>query len=93
MNTLRHRWAGLLGGDDGSAAQQPPAPKGVYMFGGVGCGKTMMMDLLVDSAKEPLFKVSHPPNYSPFLLCALSRLEVKRRAAHLRFEALQGEWG
>jgi predicted ATPase len=29
---------------------QRPAAKGLYMYGGVGCGKTMLMDLLVASA-------------------------------------------
>jgi hypothetical protein len=29
---------------------QRPATKGLYMYGGVGCGKTMLMDLLVASA-------------------------------------------
>jgi hypothetical protein len=31
---------------------QRPATKGLYMFGGVGCGKTMLMDLLVASAPK-----------------------------------------
>jgi predicted ATPase len=33
-----------------SQAQLRPAPRGVYMWGDVGCGKTMMMDLFYDSA-------------------------------------------
>ena len=28
----------------------PGAPQGVYMFGGVGCGKTMIMDMFYDEA-------------------------------------------
>lgn len=34
-----------------------PAVKGLYMYGGVGCGKTMLMDLFVDTT-PPHFKVS-----------------------------------
>ena len=41
---------------DGAEETFQPAPKGLYMFGGVGTGKTMLMDLLVESAPTT-FKV------------------------------------
>lgn len=37
------------GGSAGSHGSAEPAVKGLYMFGGVGCGKTMLMDLFVDT--------------------------------------------
>ena len=58
--------SGLVGGGGGGkpaakagAAGTPhraPAVQGLYMFGGVGCGKTMLMDLFVSTA-PPEFKV------------------------------------
>ena len=32
-----------------------PNVKGVYMYGGVGCGKTMMMDILVAVAQKQFY--------------------------------------
>lgn len=43
-------------GDGGINIRRRSAPVGLYMYGGVGCGKTMLMDLLVDAAL-PEFKV------------------------------------
>ncbi len=54
-------WSGLKsmmrGSDDEDAGSGTgPAVQGLYMYGGVGCGKTMLMDLFVDTA-PPHFKV------------------------------------
>ena len=35
----------------------PPPPKGVYLWGGVGSGKSMMMDLFVESLSVPVRRV------------------------------------
>ena len=46
------RWQELLGGQ----VEKPKVPKGLYIHGGVGTGKTMLMDLLAESA-PPEFQV------------------------------------
>ena len=43
---MLRRWQELLG----SPEEKPKAPRGIYMWGGVGTGKTMLMDLLAESA-------------------------------------------
>ena len=46
------RWQELLGGQ----AEQPKVPKGLYIYGRVGTGKTMLMDLFAEVA-PPEFQV------------------------------------
>ncbi len=53
----------LDGGSSSNERGQPAPPKGLYMHGGVGTGKTMLMDLLVGSA-PPDFKVGNLMIYS-----------------------------
>lgn len=49
LSTLIKSGAGLHGSKvSGTAAHVP----GLYMYGGVGCGKTMLMDLLVAAAPK-----------------------------------------
>ena len=48
------RWQSIFGGQGGPAHARPP--RGLYMWGGVGTGKTMLMDLLAANA-PPEFKV------------------------------------
>ena len=47
-----HRWQGISRILEGRGAKPAVAdmPKGLYMYGGVGVGKTMLMDLLVKAA-------------------------------------------
>lgn len=58
LSTLIKSGAGLhgstLSGTTGSSVpgSRGPAVQGLYMFGGVGCGKTMLMDLLVAAAPK-----------------------------------------
>jgi predicted ATPase len=55
LSTLIKSGAGLHGSSLPSGHRK--AIQGLYMFGGVGCGKTMLMDLLVASAPKE-FQVS-----------------------------------
>ena len=57
------RWQGW-----GHQAEAPPPPQGLYMYGGVGCGKTMLMDLLVEAVPGQSSRHAGP---LPLLLWAL----------------------
>ena len=58
---LWDRLSGMLGGGgtelgEGQEPQLSPvidAPRGVYLYGGTGCGKTMMVDRFLAPAVEP----------------------------------------
>ncbi|CAD2222403.1 AFG1-like ATPase, putative [Angomonas deanei] len=46
-----------VGGEEDAAVYHPlSSVKGLYVWGGVGCGKTMMMDLLYDNAPPEIKK-------------------------------------
>lgn len=66
--SFAYRWKGLErileGGSSRDEFSAPAPPRGLYMHGGVGTGKTMLMDLLVETA-PPEFKVG----------CALVQLQ------------------
>lgn len=54
-------WSGinnLMTGDgsesSGKVTSSRPHIEGLYMYGGVGCGKTMLMDLFVEAAPPDL---------------------------------------
>jgi len=53
---------------------RPPIPRGVYMYGGVGRGKTMLMDLFHAQAAGPKRRVHH----HPFMLDIHARLFALR---------------
>ncbi|KDD74384.1 AFG1-like ATPase, partial [Helicosporidium sp. ATCC 50920] len=55
----------------------PPPPKGLYMFGGVGVGKTMVMDLFVQALQthEPAQRV----HFHDFMLSVHQSLRVHSR--------------
>ncbi len=65
-------FSGLFGGREEStaAAVAAPAVRGLYMYGGVGVGKTMLMDLLAKNA----------PTYFQVPLLTLLRLAAPCRA-------------
>lgn len=54
-------------------------PPGLYLYGGTGCGKTMMMDLFFDQAPMPLNRKKRI-HFHEFLLMIHQRLHVERSA-------------
>ena len=52
----------------------PPAPRGIYLWGGVGRGKTMLMDLFHGAAPGPKRRAHH----HPFMLDIHARLFALR---------------
>lgn len=46
-----------------TSAHKTNIPKGVYIWGGVGCGKTFMMDLFFDELPTPKKRRAHFNNF------------------------------
>ncbi|KAI7840820.1 hypothetical protein COHA_005466 [Chlorella ohadii] len=71
-------FSGLFGGgssrEESTAAAAAPAVQGLYMYGGVGVGKTMLMDLLVKEA-PPYFQLERT-HFHDFMI------EVHQRLRH-----------
>jgi predicted ATPase len=69
-------------GDATPSAPTPAGPRGVYLWGGVGCGKTFIMDLLFDAAPTPRKRRAH---FHSFML------DIHRRTHALRQGGLDGD--
>ncbi|GLC33066.1 hypothetical protein PLESTB_000374200 [Pleodorina starrii] len=67
------------GGAAGAAADAADAVRGLYMYGGVGCGKTMLMDLFVGTAPSH-FRVLRT-HFHDFMLEVHSALRRHAREA------------
>ena len=80
-----------MGSGEAKPASQRKAPQGLYMFGGVGVGKTMLMDLLVTAA-PPEFKVpSHPHttcHHWLLRMCVSSTLHVVSKLRACLFDLM-----
>ncbi|KAF8055927.1 Afg1l [Scenedesmus sp. PABB004] len=70
--------AAAAAGPGGGGVRRAPA-RGLYMYGGVGCGKTMLMDLLVAAAPKE-FQVTRT-HFHDFML------DIHARLARTRGEA------
>ncbi|MEW5300286.1 MAG: hypothetical protein WDW36_003227 [Sanguina aurantia] len=75
----QHTWWGgicdlLAPADRAAAVPLAPPTHGLYMYGGVGTGKTMLMDLFVESAPSS-FKVTRT-HFHDFMLSVHSKLRT-----------------
>jgi protein AFG1 len=72
-------WSSIMGGEhkgsgrpSSSEIRSKPTIMGLYMYGGVGCGKTMLMDVFVNTC-SPDFKVTRT-HFHDFMLGVHSKL-------------------
>ncbi len=55
-------------------AAQAPAPKGLYLWGGVGRGKSMLMDLIIEAAPTPAKRRVHFHEFMQEIQAGLDRV-------------------
>jgi len=60
------------------ASEPVRAPQGLYLYGGVGCGKTMLMDLLYEALPPSVSKFRE--HFHGFMLDVHARLRAKEKA-------------
>lgn len=64
-----------------AAATAARTPRGIYMYGDVGCGKTMLMDLFFDSLPATATRTKRRLHYDRFIQGVHRRLHAARREA------------
>ncbi|POM76979.1 Mitochondrial ATPase, partial [Phytophthora palmivora] len=89
-------WEKLTGKDDKTVEEPIIAPKGLYLYGGVGCGKTFVMDMFFDNVP-----VKHKlrVHFHEFMLDIHKRMHELRRQGfhedpipHIADELLENSW-
>ncbi|GAB5364777.1 hypothetical protein AAMO2058_000999400 [Amorphochlora amoebiformis] len=72
----------ILGSGTNMFSSRPDPPRGIYLWGGVGCGKTMLMDMFYKCVDTPLKRRVH---FHSFML------QLHRRMHALRSSDIKGD--
>ncbi|MCF3973794.1 cell division protein ZapE [Paracoccus salsus] len=72
----RSAWRALLGVGNPASASEKPGPKGLYLWGGVGRGKSMLMDLMAEAAPD---RTSRRVHFHEFMQEIQAGLEASRK--------------
>ncbi|KUF88919.1 hypothetical protein AM587_10011384 [Phytophthora nicotianae] len=89
-------WQKLTGKEEKTEQEPINAPKGLYLYGGVGCGKTFVMDMFFDNVPvEHKLRV----HFHEFMLDIHKRMHELRRQGfhedpipHIADELLENSW-
>ncbi|KAG1710205.1 hypothetical protein DVH05_017209 [Phytophthora capsici] len=89
-------WQKLTGKEDKSEPEPVDAPKGLYLYGGVGCGKTFVMDMFFDNVPV---KQKLRVHFHEFMLDIHKRMHELRNQGfhedpipHIANELLENSW-
>ncbi|KAG3101021.1 hypothetical protein PI124_g13517 [Phytophthora idaei] len=96
MNSSGSWWQKLTGKEEKTEQEAVNAPKGLYLYGGVGCGKTFVMDMFFDNVPvERKLRV----HFHEFMLDIHKRMHELRRQGfhedpipHIADELLENSW-
>ncbi|KAF4319858.1 hypothetical protein BBO99_00005885 [Phytophthora kernoviae] len=89
-------WQKLTGKEDAVESETVDAPKGLYLYGGVGCGKTFVMDMFFDNVPVEKKQRVH---FHKFMLDIHKQMhELRRQGLHqdpipcIADELLENSW-